>query len=57
MNVDSFRDSLKILDELVATRQKDEAIYMYCTGGIRCSIAGAYMANKGYTNVNMVSGN
>ncbi|KAI9280253.1 Rhodanese-like domain-containing protein [Umbelopsis sp. AD052] len=56
MNSDTFRESLTILDDLVASREKDEAIYMYCTGGIRCSVAGAYMANKGYTNVNMLKG-
>ncbi|KAH8548933.1 hypothetical protein BGW37DRAFT_504371 [Umbelopsis sp. PMI_123] len=56
MNVDTFRDGLKLLDDLVADRKKDEAIYMYCTGGIRCSVAGAYMTNKGYMNVNMLKG-
>jgi predicted sulfurtransferase len=55
MNVDTFRESLQVLDALVADRPKDEAIYMYCTGGIRCSVAGAYVRKKGYSNVNMVS--
>jgi UPF0176 protein len=54
MDVDTFRESLQVLDALVADRKKDEAIYMYCTGGIRCSVAGAYISKKGYTNVNMV---
>lgn len=55
MNVDTFRESLDILDKLVQGKDKNEAIYMYCTGGIRCSVAGAYMSSKGYSNVNMVS--
>lgn len=27
---------------------------MYCTGGIRCSVAGTYLRKKGYENVKMV---
>ncbi|KAG2171584.1 hypothetical protein INT43_008310 [Umbelopsis isabellina] len=55
MNVDTFRESLEVLDELVKGKDRNEAIYMYCTGGIRCSVAGAYISDKGYSNVNMVS--
>jgi predicted sulfurtransferase len=55
MNVDTFREGLEVLDKLIEGRNKNEAIYMYCTGGIRCSVAGAYISNKGYSNVNMVS--
>ncbi|KAJ2963270.1 hypothetical protein NQZ79_g1655 [Umbelopsis isabellina] len=56
MNVDTFRESLEVLDKLVEGKDKNEAIYMYCTGGIRCSVAGAYISDKGYSNVNMLKG-
>jgi UPF0176 protein len=54
MDVDTFRDGIKLLDTLTANRSKKEDIYMYCTGGIRCSVAGSYLKKKGYENVKMV---
>ncbi|KAI8647877.1 Rhodanese-like domain-containing protein [Parasitella parasitica] len=56
MNVDTFRQGLDLLDELSADKPKDHEIYMYCTGGIRCSVAGAYLRNKGYQHVKMLQG-
>lgn len=54
MDVDTFRDGVHLLDDMVKDRSKDEDIYMYCTGGIRCSVAGPYLKNKGYKHVKMV---
>lgn len=54
MNVDTFRDGVELLDELVENRPKDKDIYMYCTGGIRCSVVGPYLKNKGFEHVKMV---
>jgi UPF0176 protein len=54
MNVDTFRDGIQLLDELVETKSKDQDIFMYCTGGIRCSVAGSYLTKKGYQNIKMV---
>ena len=31
--------------------QKDKNIIMYCTGGIRCEKASAYMLHQGFKNV------
>ncbi|KAI7893839.1 Rhodanese-like domain-containing protein [Mucor mucedo] len=56
MDVDTFRDGIQLLDELVANRPKGDDIYMYCTGGIRCSVAGTYLKKKGYENVKMLKG-
>ncbi|CEP10817.1 hypothetical protein [Parasitella parasitica] len=53
MNVDTFRQGMDLLDELTADKPKDQDIYMYCTGGIRCSVAGAYLRHKGYQHVKM----
>jgi UPF0176 protein len=54
MDVDTFRDGIQLLDTLNANRSKKDDIYMYCTGGIRCSVAGSYLKKKGYENVKMV---
>lgn len=54
MDVDTFRDGIQLLDTLTANRSKKDDIYMYCTGGIRCSVAGSYLKKKGYENVKMV---
>ena len=35
---------------------KKEKILMYCTGGIRCEKASAYLINKGYKNVYQLNG-
>ncbi|KAI8881878.1 Rhodanese-like protein [Backusella circina FSU 941] len=56
MHVDTFREGMELLDELVQNKGIDEDIYMYCTGGIRCSVAGAYLKNKGFNNVKMLKG-
>jgi UPF0176 protein len=36
--------------------QRDKKIAMYCTGGIRCEKASAYLLNKGYENVYQLDG-
>jgi UPF0176 protein len=47
---DTFRDQLPMaVDILKGKEQKN--IIMYCTGGIRCEKASAYMLHKGFNNV------
>ena len=47
---DTFRDQLPMaLDMLKGNESKN--IIMYCTGGIRCEKASAYMLHKGFKNV------
>jgi UPF0176 protein len=47
---DTFRDQLPMaVDMLKGKEQKN--IIMYCTGGIRCEKASAYMLHKGFSNV------
>lgn len=53
--VDTFRDALPLVEELLADK-KDQNIIMYCTGGIRCEKASAYYLHKGFKNVFMVDG-
>jgi UPF0176 protein len=52
---DTFRDQLPMaLDILKEKREKN--IVMYCTGGIRCEKASAYMLHNGFQNVFHVEG-
>ncbi len=47
---DTFREQLPMAAEMMAA-DKDKNIIMYCTGGIRCEKASAYMLHKGFKNV------
>ncbi len=54
-DVDTFRDSLPIVVDMLKDK-KAEPIVMYCTGGIRCEKASAYMKFNGFTNVYQLEG-
>jgi UPF0176 protein len=54
-DVDTFRDSLPIIADMLADK-KDQPIVMYCTGGIRCEKASAYMKYKGFKDVYQLEG-
>lgn len=47
---DTFRDQLPMVVEMLEEK-KDKNIIMYCTGGIRCEKASAWMLHKGFKNV------
>ena len=47
---DTFREQLPMAAEMLAEK-KDKNIIMYCTGGIRCEKASAYMLHRGFKNV------
>lgn len=47
---DTFREQLPMAAAMLAA-DKDKNIIMYCTGGIRCEKASAYMLHKGFKNV------
>ncbi|NSL86665.1 rhodanese-related sulfurtransferase [Chitinophaga sp. Mgbs1] len=47
---DTFRDQLPMAVDMLKD-QKDKNIIMYCTGGIRCEKASAYMLHNGFKNV------
>jgi UPF0176 protein len=47
---DTFRQQLPMAAALMKDK-KDTTILMYCTGGIRCEKASAYMLHKGFSNV------
>jgi len=47
---DTFRDQLPMAADMLKDKA-DKNIIMYCTGGIRCEKASAYMLHKGLKNV------
>jgi len=47
---DTFREQLPMAADMMK-EQKDKNIIMYCTGGIRCEKASAYMLHHGFKNV------
>jgi UPF0176 protein len=52
---DTFRDQLPMAVEMMKGNE-DKNIIMYCTGGIRCEKASAYMLHKGFKNVYHLEG-
>jgi UPF0176 protein len=55
-DVDTFRDSLDIIEEDLKDHKEDRNLLMYCTGGIRCEKASAYYKHKGFKNVFQLEG-
>jgi len=47
---DTFREQLPMAADMLQ-EDKDRNIIMYCTGGIRCEKASAYLLHKGFKNV------
>ena len=55
-DVDTFRESLPIIEEDLAEHKSDKNLLMYCTGGIRCEKASAYFKHRGFENVYQLEG-
>ena len=55
-NVDTFRESLEIIDNELKKNGSEKNYLMYCTGGIRCEKASAYLKHKGLKNVYQLEG-
>jgi UPF0176 protein len=52
---DTFRDQLPMAAGMLKDK-KDKNIIMYCTGGIRCEKASAYLLHNGFKNVFQLDG-
>ncbi len=52
---DTFREELPLVAEMLADK-KERNIVMYCTGGIRCEKASAYLKHHGFKNVFQLEG-
>ena len=55
-DVDTFRESLEVIDDQLEKNGKDKNYLTYCTGGIRCEKASAYLKYKGIQNVFQLEG-
>ena len=52
---DTFREELPMVIEELKDK-KDKKILMYCTGGVRCEKASAYLKHHGFKDVNQLYG-
>ena len=52
---ETFREELPMVKNLLKDK-KDKEILLYCTGGIRCEKASAYLKNEGFSSVNQLHG-
>ena len=55
-DVETFRESLPIINEQLQNFKEDINLLMYCTGGIRCEKASAYFKHQGFKNVYQLEG-
>ena len=55
MDVDTFREQLAKVHDMFKEK-KDEEVLLYCTGGIRCEKASAWMKHNGFKNVKHIKG-
>lgn len=54
-DVDTFREELPMVKEMLKGKE-DQKVLLYCTGGIRCEKASAYLKKQGFTDVNQLHG-
>jgi len=54
-DVDTFREELKVTPELLNVH-KNKKIALYCTGGIRCEKASAWLKHNGFEHVKHLKG-
>lgn len=54
-DADTFREELPMVIEELKDK-KDKKIIMYCTGGVRCEKASAYLKHHGFQDVNQLHG-
>ena len=54
-DVDTFREELQVVPEQLRVH-KNKKIALYCTGGIRCEKASAWLKHNGFTDVRHLKG-
>ena len=55
-DVETFRESLPVINEQLQDYKEDKNLVMYCTGGIRCEKASAYFKHQGFKKVFQLEG-
>ena len=57
LNTTQFKETWSALREILKDKPKNEPVYMYCTGGIRCVAAGSFLKQKlGFENIKRLEG-
>lgn len=54
-DVDTFREEVEYVTEALKDK-KDSKVLLYCTGGVRCEKASAYLKHQGFKDVNQLFG-
>lgn len=54
-DVDTFREAIPVVEKMLE-KEKDKNIVLYCTGGIRCEKASAWLKHRGFKNVFQLEG-
>jgi UPF0176 protein len=54
-DADTFREEISMVEKMLEGNE-EKNIVMYCTGGIRCEKASAYLKHKGFPNVHQLEG-
>ncbi len=54
-DADTFRQELPLVLDLLKVK-KDSKVLLYCTGGIRCEKASAFLRHNGFNDVNQLNG-
>ena len=54
-DVDTFREEIEVISKALEGK-KDAPILMYCTGGVRCEKASAYLKHLGFNDVSQLYG-
>lgn len=54
-DVDTFKEALPVVEEMLKDKKENNVI-MYCTGGIRCEKASAWMKHRGFKHVFQLDG-
>ncbi|HQQ98470.1 MAG TPA: rhodanese-related sulfurtransferase [Cyclobacteriaceae bacterium] len=54
-DVDTFKEALPAAEAMLS-EHKDKHVVMYCTGGIRCEKASAWMKHRGFKHVYQLNG-
>ena len=54
-DADTFRDELPMVAQILEGKE-EQPVLLYCTGGIRCEKASAYLRHKGFSQVHQLHG-
>ena len=56
LDIDNFREFPDAIDEIETKISKEKKIITYCTGGVKCEKASAFLKENGYKNVYQLHG-